>query len=128
MENINIEAKERSPEVDFDFSTNTFLLKGESYPEDITAFFGPVIGKLEEHLSSISGVNVTFNFELIYFNSSTAKVLMGLFEILDETAANGNTVLITWAFEEDDDNMEEMGEEFGEDLENAKFELKKIAI
>jgi len=119
---------ERSPEVDFDFGANVFLLKGESYPEDVTSFFGPVIGKLEEHLQSISGEKIQFNFELIYFNSSTAKVLMGLFEILDEAAAEGNDVLITWAHEEDDDNMEEMGEEFGEDLENAKFELKKIPV
>lgn len=128
MENINIAAMERSPEVDFNFTANTFLLKGESYPEDISVFYGPVIGKLEEHLGSISGAKVHFAFELIYFNSSTAKVLMGLFEILDETAAKGNEVLITWAYEEDDDNMEEMGEEFGEDLENAAFELKRIAI
>ncbi|MBL6933209.1 MAG: DUF1987 domain-containing protein [Rhodospirillales bacterium] len=128
MENIKIEGMERSPEVDFDFGANVFSLKGESYPEDVTSFFGPVIGKLEEHLGSLSGEKVQFNFELIYFNSSTAKVLMGLFEILDEAAAAGNSVLITWAHEEDDDNMEEMGEEFGEDLENAKFELKKIAV
>lgn len=128
MENIKIEGMERSPEVDFDFGANTFLLKGESYPEDVTSFFGPVIGKLEEHLDAISGEKVHFTFELIYFNSSTAKVLMGLFELLDEAAENGNEVLITWAHEEDDDNMEEMGEEFGEDLENAKFELKKIPV
>ncbi len=128
MENINIEAQERSPEVNFDFSANTFLLKGESYPEDVTDFYGPVIGKLEEYLDELTGGKVHFTFELIYFNSSTAKVLMGLFEILDEAAANDNDVLITWIFEEDDDNMEEMGEEFGEDLENAKFELKKIAV
>ena len=128
MENIKIEGMERSPEVDFNFAANTFLLKGESYPEDVTSFFGPVIGKLEEHLSSISGEKVQFTFELIYFNSSTAKVLMGLFEILDEAAGNGNDVLITWSHEEDDDNMEEMGEEFGEDLEHAKFELKAMEV
>ncbi len=128
MDNIKIEGMERSPEIDFNFSANTFLLKGESYPEDVTAFFGPVIGAFEEHLNSISGEKVQFTFELVYFNSSTAKVLMGLFEILDEAAANGNDVHITWIHEEDDDNMEEMGAEFGEDLENATFELKKIAV
>ena len=52
---------------------------------------------------------------------------MGLFDILD-SAAEDNQVVINWHFEEDDDNMEELGEEFGEDLENAKFELKKIPV
>ena len=125
MENLKIEGTDRSPEVDFNFEDNIFALRGESYPEDITAFYGSALEMLDEHLSAQNGANIRFDFELIYFNSSTAKVLMGLFENLDEAAGNGNDVLITWSYDEDDDNMEEMGEEFGEDLENAKFELKK---
>ena len=128
MESIKIANSERSPEIDFNFGENQYLVKGESYPEDITAFYGPIIEKLEEHLSGLKGASVRFSFELIYFNSSTAKVLMGLFETLDETAGNGNDVTITWIHEEDDDNMEEMGEEFGEDLEHAAFKLKSIEI
>ncbi len=101
-------------------------MKGESYPEDIAAFYGEIIGSLEEHLSGLQGETVQFTFELIYFNSSTAKILMRLFDTLDETANNGNDVTITWVHEEDDDNMEEMGEDFGEDLEHAKFALKAV--
>ena len=126
MENLKIEGTDRAPEVDFNFENNTFALRGESYPEDITAFYGSVLDKLDEHLSSQNGATIRFDFELIYFNSSTAKVMMGLFETLDEAAENGNEVLITWTFEADDDNMEEMGEEFSEDLEHAKFEMKSI--
>jgi len=126
MENIKIEATERSPQVDFDFSKNVFFLGGESYPEDVPSFFGPPISQLEEHLESQDGAKVEFNFELIYFNSSSAKVLMELFEMLDEAAENGNDVVVNWAYDEDDDNMEELGEEFGEDLEHATFNLKKI--
>ena len=55
MDNIKIEAQERSPEIDFDFSANRFLIKGESYPEDVAAFYGPVIGELEEHLATLDG-------------------------------------------------------------------------
>ena len=38
MENIKIEATDYSPEIDFNFSANTFLLKGKSYSEGVTAF------------------------------------------------------------------------------------------
>lgn len=123
MSTLSISATERSPEVSFDFANNVFLLKGESYPEDVKEFYGPPIVRLEEHLTSLEGAEVRFNFEFIYFNSSTAKVLMGLFELLDETAGRGNTVTVTWAYDADDDNMEELGEEFGEDLEHATFNL-----
>ena len=125
MENFKIAATERSPEIDFNFDDKTFLIKGESYPEDVSTFFGPVLEKLESFLSEQQGATIDFVFELIYFNSSTAKVLMGLFETLDEAAEN-NAVTITWKYEEGDDNMEEMGEEFGEDLENAKFTLLEV--
>jgi hypothetical protein len=126
MENIKIDGSERSPEIDFNFNNNTYLVKGESYPEDITAFYGEIIGKLEGHFGGLNGSTIQFTFELIYFNSSTAKVLMELFDTLDETASNGNEVTVTWIHEKDDDNMEEMGEDFGEDLEHAKFKLKAI--
>ena len=127
MENIFVGATERSPEINFDFGQNRFVLRGESYPEDVTAFFGDPIYKLEEHFASLSGAEIEFEFELVYFNSSSAKVLMGLFDTLDETARNGNQVLIHWRYDEDDDNMEELGEEFAEDLENAIFKMVKIA-
>lgn len=94
MDNINIAATERSPEIKFDFEANEFLLKGESYPEDVSAFYGSTISALEDHLSGIKGAEISFMFELIYFNSSTAKVLMGLFDTLDEAAENGNIVSI----------------------------------
>jgi hypothetical protein len=124
MKNIEIQATTRSPEIKFDYAANEFLIKGESYPEDVAVFFGPIVGQLREHLSSLDGADIHFNFELIYFNSSSAKVLMGLFETLDEAAEAGNNVTITWACDEDDDNMQEMGEEFGEDLEHAQFKLE----
>ena len=126
MENVKIDGSDRSPEIDFDFSTNSFHMKGESYPEDSATFYGEIIGNLEEHLSGLQGETVQFTFEMIYFNSSSAKVLMELFDSLDETANNGNDVTITWVHEEDDDGIEEKGGEFGENLAHAKFELKAI--
>ena len=104
MDNIKIEATERSPLIDFDFSTNTFSIVGESYPENISEVYGPVVKALEEHLEDQNGADITFNFELIYFNSSSAKVLMGLFDILD-TAAEENKVVINWHFETDELTM-----------------------
>lgn len=128
MESIKIEATERAPAIEFDFARNTFLIKGESYPEDVTEFFGPIMERLEGHLRGQSGASIDFIFELIYFNSSSAKVLMSLFDMLEEVAEEGNQVVVTWCYEEDDDNMQELGEEFGEDLEKATFNLKELPL
>jgi SiaC family regulatory phosphoprotein len=122
MENIKLAATERTPEIDFDFGGGVLAIKNESYPEDVTEFYGPIIDQLRSWIETQSGAEITFNFELIYFNSSTAKVLMDLFDLLDE-AAEKNKVTVNWVFEADDDNMEELGEEFGEDLEEAAFNM-----
>jgi SiaC family regulatory phosphoprotein len=125
MEKIRIEATDRSPEIDFDFEAGAFVIRGESYPEDVASFYGPVIDKLDDYLNLLTGGTVRFDFELIYFNSSSAKVLMGLFDALEATAANGVSVLINWIYDADDDTMEELGEEFAEDLSYAKFSMQK---
>jgi len=62
---MKIEATDRSPEIDFDFSDNKFSIRGESYPEDVTAFYGEIIENLEAHLSGMDGGEIEFNFELI---------------------------------------------------------------
>jgi hypothetical protein len=126
MDNITVEATDRSPTIDFNFSDNVFVIKGESYPEDVTTFYGDIISNLETHLTTLESGSIQFDFELIYFNSSTAKVLMGLFDMLEEVAEGGLSVVINWHFDEEDDTMEELGEEFAEDLENASFNMIKM--
>lgn len=122
MDDIKIAATERTPEIDFDFVAGVFSIKNESYPEDVTEFYGPVIEQFRVWLEDQSGSDITFNFELIYFNSSTAKVIMDLFDMLEESATDNN-VTVNWIYEADDDNMEELGEDFGEDLEDATFKM-----
>ncbi|MBF0624895.1 MAG: DUF1987 domain-containing protein [Magnetococcales bacterium] len=127
MSTLKIAATERSPHVDFDFAANRFHLRGESYPEDVPAFYGPVLERLTNHLKGLEGGRVEFDFELIYFNSSSAKVIMRLFDLLDQTAENGVKVVVNWLYDPEDDNMEELGGEFGEELRNAEFHLKPTA-
>jgi SiaC family regulatory phosphoprotein/Family of unknown function (DUF6272) len=122
---LKIAATERSPEVDFDFDKHCLRLRGESYPEDAAAFYGPVFEALDDYLSERR--ECAFEFELVYFNSSSAKAIMSLLERLDEAARKGK-VTIVWYYDEEDDTMRELGEEFGEDLEHAAFHIKKRPV
>jgi SiaC family regulatory phosphoprotein len=55
-----------------------------------------------------------------------AKAIMMLMDRLDAAAANGASVDIYWFYDVEDDTMQELGEEFGEDLESAKFHVEKM--
>ena len=123
MEILQIEATERTPGIKFDYKNHTFEIIGEAYPENSDEFFRPIMDSLQEYVGNGSSALVKFVFKLIYFNSSSARVLMKLFELLDEMAET-RKVEIEWHYHEEDDTMEEFGEEFAEDMENASFQLK----
>ena len=126
MENLKIAATERSPEVDFDFKHGILSLRGESYPEDASAVFGPIFAALETFLATAEGRDVAFDFDLAYFNSSSAKALMNMFQMLDRAAEGGCRLTINWHFAHDDDTMKEFGEDFSEDLEHVVFNLVAV--
>ncbi|MBF0161993.1 MAG: DUF1987 domain-containing protein [Magnetococcales bacterium] len=123
MATLQIDGTDRTPQVCFDFDNNRFSLVGESYPEDVAEFYGDLLSQLTAHFDTLRGEALQFDFNLVYFNSSTAKVVMRLFEALEEAAQQENRVVVNWHHEEDDDNMREMGEEFSEDLHKAQFNL-----
>ncbi|MCP4383798.1 MAG: DUF1987 domain-containing protein [Hyphomicrobiales bacterium] len=126
MTNLKRDPTQRTPEIEFDFAANRFVMRGESYPEDINDFYGSLMLELHNHLTTLNGCIIHFTFELIYFNSSSAKVIFNLFELLDEIAKSGNDVNIIWVHDVDDDNMHEMGIEFAEDLKHARYQSKSI--
>ena len=123
METILIEATARTPKFDFDPEKRTLILSGESYPEDPQKFFAAPLVTIREFLKQKHDGLVQFNFQMTYFNSSSAKVMMDLFSALEDCATEGNDVMIEWHHADDDDNMRELGEEFSEELANAKFKL-----
>ncbi|WP_142848652.1 DUF1987 domain-containing protein [Telmatospirillum sp. J64-1] len=126
QERLTIAGTERSPEVDFDFASGRFSMRGESYPEDAAAFFGPIFDALRRYLQAPAPDGITLDIEFIYFNSSSAKALMNILEMLEKSAADGTRVEINWHYADDDDTMKEFGEDFSEDLEHVTFNLVSV--
>ncbi len=124
MDNINIEVGERSPKITCDWDKGVMEIVGESYPENVTDFYGPVLSAVEKYLSTSKDKSFSCTFELLYFNSSSAKVLMRIFDMFEEYSnSHGHNIKVIWKVDEEDDNMRELGEEFAEDIENIKFEI-----
>lgn len=123
MPNIDIQATARTPRVSFDCEQGLFRLEGESYPEDTKKFYDEPLSHVYDFLQGKHSQPCKFVFRLKYFNSSSAKVLMDLFMAIEEAAQAGSDMTVEWHYAEDDDNMQELGEEFSEELTEAKFAL-----
>jgi len=121
MESIFIAASPASPEIDFRFDQHTLSIKGESYPENAAAFYGPLIERVRAYLADCRGAAITVNVSLAYFNSSSTKMLFTLFETLNDAAINGSQVRLNWYHDEDDDTILEFGQELRDDFGALDF-------
>jgi hypothetical protein len=126
VENKFIPARERSPEVDFRYGDHQLHMRGEAYPEDASAFFGPLLKELEAYCEAIKGEAVLVEFQLVYFNTSSAKALMNMIKILEASARDGTQVTLNWIFQKEDDVMREFGEDFSQDLHHVQFHLVQL--
>ncbi len=124
MENLAIEATKQTPKVSFDAENHVLEFQGESYPENMALFADPIFAWLEKYLEQLGEQTFTVNIELTYFNSSSSKMLLDLFDKLEEEVENnGKNIIVNWIYDPEDDGAEEFGEEFQEDLESLTFNL-----
>ncbi|MCP4105465.1 MAG: DUF1987 domain-containing protein [Desulfobacteraceae bacterium] len=125
MENFEIKASKYIPEILLDCEANVLHVKGKSYPENTAEFYEPVFIWLEQYFEQLDTQQVVVNIELSYFNSSSSKVFMDIFDMLDEAVENGKNITLNWIYDEEDDTMLEYGEEFREELESLPFNFIK---
>lgn len=123
MNDLIIEPTKYTPKITFLFEERILEISGESYPENTAEFYFPVINWLNEFFELKKIQPVTVNFIIQYFNSSSSKVFMDIFDLMDEKSKAGTKITVNWKYLEEDDNMLEYGEEFQEDVNHLQFNL-----
>lgn len=126
MDNLVREATKSSPYIRFDAGTGLLEIKGKSYPENAAKFYAPVLEWLNEYLNSVAKETIHVNLDIVYFNSSSSKVLLNMFDILDNAAKNGRKITINWHYLRENDTARECGEEFMEELEAVTFNMVEV--
>lgn len=127
MNPLHIPATASSPEVDFRFDAHELLLRGESFPENAAAFYGPVIAALREFLAlPDADRTLVVQVALTYFNSSSTKMLFTLFDLLDKAASAGRRVRLDWLHDSEDDTIREFGEELMADFTHLEIKLRAV--
>lgn len=130
MEKLIIAPTLNSPGVTLDPEKGRFEFTGESRPEDVRDFYMPVLEWLESFGKELSGSGgkgkeLEFHFNFEYFNSTSAKYILDIFKILNEIDTKGKPVQVKWHYEEDDEDMLEVGMEMSR-MSRLSFEYVKI--
>ena len=116
MEALDIRATNDTPKVLLDPENEIFEISGRSLPEDVVRFYQPVIDWLEEYKHSPNEYT-EFVFKYIYFNTATSKLIQDILIKLEEIQEKTHSVQIMWFYEQDDEDMLDLGEEFKENIE-----------
>jgi hypothetical protein len=116
MRKLIIEQTSNSPKVVLDPERRVFEISGESRPPDVSSFYNEIINWMDDysvHLSKTSAHDdpVVFNFDLEYFNSSSAKYILDFCKQVAGVNSKGKNVKVNWHYEEGDMDMLEVGRE-----------------
>ncbi|GAB6091521.1 DUF1987 domain-containing protein [Spirochaeta dissipatitropha] len=122
MDKVIIEKTSSSPEAVLDPDQGTALLKGHSFPENTFSFYKPIIDWISSFLKDYE-LPFVLRCELLYFNTSTAKLLFNLFELLEKSKISGRDVKIQWFYHPENDVALQCGQEFSEDIHSVPFEI-----
>lgn len=123
MVDLIIEKTKSTPYVYLSQTENTLIIEGESFPENSAKFYAPVLDWLKEFVAQLEVEKVELEFEIVYFNSSTSKVFMTIFDLLEAAVENGKNISVTWRCDEQNETAIECGEEFKEDLDSLPFDI-----
>lgn len=124
MENLTLEGSAKTPTVDFNSAEGTLELKGRSIPENSIEFFKPLNDWVESYGKSPQA-QTEVNIKLEYFNTLSSKCILDFFKKLEVINGKSTNVNINWYFEEDDEDMEEAGEDYGAIL-NLTFKMIEV--
>ncbi len=120
---IFIEQTSKTPSIKAD-SSGIIELKGISVPEDGIQFFLPLKNWIDTYAESPAFKTIC-KVNLEYFNTSSAKVLLNIFRLLEKIKKAGHDVVVIWTYEENDEEIEEAGQDFA-NLIDIPFEFNAV--
>lgn len=124
MEKLTIAATIKTPAINFDHDKGLLDIKGRSIPENSIEFYKPLVQCLEKYASTPKATT-NANVHLEYFNTSSSKCILDIFKKLENIHKSGSQMVITWFYEQDDEDMREAGEDY-QAIINVPFKMVEV--
>lgn len=99
------------PGVFFNSETGICEISGESYMEEAYKFYLPLINWIKEFVIN-EKKPIELNFKLIYFNTSSSRLILDILDILKKFRDDGKEVKVNWHFDPDDPDVKDEVEDF----------------
>lgn len=111
LQPLKLEATVKSPYVWFDAEQGSLEIAGKSIPENSYKLYEPLLTWLTQYARHVAP-RTELIFRLTYFNSSSAEYILELMRKLEALHDQGHPVEVRWFYEEEDEDMEQIGADF----------------
>lgn len=111
---LNISGSQSVPSIEGDWENGLLSMRGDSYPENSYELYGQVIGWVERYLAE-GERPLRVELRLMYLNTSSIKVMMDIFDLLEEAHRGGQAVSVVWYYDPRNERVAELAGEFKED-------------
>ena len=112
------------PTVAFDAS-GKLKITGRSIPEHPVKFYEPISAWISNFITTTPS-NINLLIHLDYLNTHSTECMLVILKKLDTYAKeSGNSVSVNWSFDEDDEDMEALGEDLAS-LVDIPFTITEV--
>ena len=124
MKNLIYEETRKTPKINFDYDSGIFEISGRSIPENSYEFYKPVMDWLDAYCETTKKQTIVKVF-LEYLNTSSSKYIFDLFKKFEtiHKSDKEHTILIEWFYDQDDDDMIELGDDYRDMIRGVPFEM-----
>lgn len=119
---LTLEKTGSTPYIFIDEDKGYMRFEGESFHENVIEFYSDVNKWLVAYLEKDFSL-FTFDCELHYFNSSTAKLLLNMLMMMDEISSDTHKIVVNWITSKDNEIIIECGEDFADEIKNLTFQI-----
>ncbi len=113
-----------TPRVELNDKTGTYVISGRSIPIDAELFYAPIVKWLAELNNNSSVKLVRFSFRLDFFNIASSKRILHIMYKLADLQKSGKRVVINWMYEDYDEDMLEIGQDYETMIPTLQFNFE----
>ena len=125
MNTLQIEGTLNSPGINFNPNNGLLKIIGRSIPENPVKFYQPIEVWLIDFIAS-NPDNLELYIYLDYLNTHSTECILILLKKIETYFKNANkNVKVSWCFDEDDEDMQGLGEDLAS-ITGIPFEYKEI--
>ena len=121
MESMYIQKTKKTPLINLNIKESIFQIKGPSFSENIVDVYNPIIDWIGQSLTELENELICEMYFTV-LNSASHKKIFQILIKLNSFLDNGKKIKVKWYYDEDDEDIMEMGEDLIE-LINIPFEL-----